>query len=148
LADAFLAPPPPDSVFLRGFEREGDLREGLRVRAVADAIRGLVAAGAAERDSSRRRVLTLRGAPLDSLPGDPVSVRRLIDSLNALGVGELQTLLHRLDEARTALRDRSELAEVDSCLEEARTALVGGDLKTYRKRIERAVAQLGHASDD
>ncbi len=77
-----------------------------------------------------------------------MSLRRLIDSLNALGVGELVILLQRLDEARAIVRERPDLPEVASCLEEARTALVGGDLRIYRKRIKRAVAQLGHAAEE
>ena len=76
-----------------------------------------------------------------------MAVRKIIQTLNTLGVGELDRVLGQLDEARTELRDREDLAEVSISLQEARDAITSGDLKTYRKRLERAVSRLGHAQD-
>lgn len=77
-----------------------------------------------------------------------MAVRRLIQSLNSLGVGELPRVLRHLEEARVAVRDRKDLADVAETLAEAHAAITSGDLKTYRKRIERAVSRLGHARDE
>ena len=68
---------------------------------------------------------------------------QLIALLNSLSLGDLDAIRAKLDEASTACGalGRDELAAV---LAEARTALSSGDLKTYRKRVETAVAKLGH----
>ena len=68
---------------------------------------------------------------------------RLIALLNALTVGDLDGLRVKLDEARAECEalGRDELA---SLVGEALDALGSGDLKTYRKRVETAVARLGH----
>lgn len=68
---------------------------------------------------------------------------QLIAMLNAMTCGDVDSLAAKLTEARESCVDLScpDLAEL---LEEARTALQGADLKTYRKRIETVVARLGH----
>ena len=68
---------------------------------------------------------------------------QLIAFLNAMTCGDLDAIATKLAEAQTAC---VELGEVDlaSKLEEARAALLDGDLKTYRKRVETVVAGLGH----
>ena len=76
-----------------------------------------------------------------------VSIRQIIRTLNTLGVGELGRVLAQLDEARAAVRDRENLVEVALSLQEARDAIASGDMKTYRKRLERAVSRLGHADE-
>ena len=68
---------------------------------------------------------------------------QLIALLNSLSLGDLDAIRAKLDEATSACGalGREELAGV---LAEARAALCSGDLKTYRKRVETAVAKLGH----
>jgi hypothetical protein len=67
----------------------------------------------------------------------------LIAQLNALTVGDLEGLRVKLDEvcAGCATLGQDELA---SLVAQAREALNLGDLRTYRKRVETAVARLGH----
>ena len=68
---------------------------------------------------------------------------QLIAYLNAMSCGDLEGLAAKLDEAGracTALK-QGELADK---LGEAREALLEGDLKGYRKRVETVVARLGH----
>jgi hypothetical protein len=74
-----------------------------------------------------------------------MAIRTIIQTLNTLGVGELDRVLGQLDEARAEIRDREDLSEIAIDLQEARDAITSGDLKTYRKRLERAVSRLGHA---
>lgn len=74
-----------------------------------------------------------------------MAIRQIIQTLNTLGVGELDRVLGQLDEARAELREREDLTEIAIDLQEARDAITSGDLKTYRKRLERAVSRLGHA---
>lgn len=68
---------------------------------------------------------------------------QIIALLNSLSLGDLDAIRGRIDEARLACEGlgRGELATM---LDDARRALVAGDLKTYRKRVETAVARLGH----
>jgi hypothetical protein len=68
---------------------------------------------------------------------------QLIAFLNALDVGELDSIAAKLDEARDACEElgQPELAEK---LGEALQALGGADLRTYRKRVETVVSRLGH----
>jgi hypothetical protein len=68
---------------------------------------------------------------------------QIIASLNALGTGEIDGICARLDEARSACieLDQSQLADH---LGEAGQALLRADLKTYRKRVETVISQLGH----
>jgi len=68
---------------------------------------------------------------------------QLIASLNAITVGDIHAILQKLEEARAACADLGHPAIVD-VLVEARKALLAGDLKLYRKRIETAVSRLGH----
>lgn len=68
---------------------------------------------------------------------------QLIAALNALTFGDLDGLDRKLEAARAACAEMGQAALAD-CLDDARTALRSGDLKTYRKRIETAVSRLGH----
>jgi len=72
-----------------------------------------------------------------------VNPAQIIASLNSLQRGEMDVIRRRLDEAKRACLelDQHELAER---LEEACGALDRADVKTYRKRVERVIAQLGH----
>lgn len=72
-----------------------------------------------------------------------MNTSQLIAFLNALDVGELGSVRAKLDEARAACDDLGQ-PELADKLDEARTALAGADLKTYRKRVETVVARLGH----
>jgi hypothetical protein len=63
--------------------------------------------------------------------------------LNALTHGDLDAIRARLREATEACEKLGH-AEVASIVAEANGALVGGDLRTYRKKVETAVAKLGH----
>ena len=82
---------------------------------------------------SRKRVEPTKNA-------DP---SRIIALLNSLGVGEMEGIRSKLDQARRACleMDRADLAER---LEEALTALGRAEMKTYRKRVETVVSRLGH----
>ena len=73
----------------------------------------------------------------------PTSPSRIIATLNALHLGERDSILSRLADARRACLelDQEELARV---LEEAALALGRADLKTYRRRVETVIARLGH----
>ena len=68
---------------------------------------------------------------------------QLIAFLNALNVGELDSLRGKLTQAETACREMGQesLAEM---LHEANVALGHSDLKTFRKRVETVIAKLGH----
>jgi hypothetical protein len=68
---------------------------------------------------------------------------KLIAALNALDVGEISGLRAKLAEARQACVDLDQdgLAEI---LTEAEEALSRADLSTYRKRVETAIARMGH----
>lgn len=68
---------------------------------------------------------------------------QIIALLNSLAFGDLAAIRAKLEEASEACGalGRDELAAV---LVEARAALGTGDLKTYRKRVETALARLGH----
>jgi hypothetical protein len=68
---------------------------------------------------------------------------QLIALLNSLAVGDLDAIRAKLDEAHGELESLGH-GEVATIVADARKALVGGDLKTYRKRVETAVAKLGH----
>jgi hypothetical protein len=68
---------------------------------------------------------------------------QLIALLNSLAYGDLDAIRAKLDEARGELESLGH-GEVAGIVADARAALVGGDLKTYRKRVETAVAKLGH----
>ena len=68
---------------------------------------------------------------------------QLIALLNSLNVGDLDAIRTRLAEAEQALGELGH-AEVGTIVGEARNALAGGDLKTYRKRVATAISRLGH----
>ena len=87
-----------------------------------------------------------RPVPADMLlnvSGGAMNPTQLIAFLNAMTCGDLDSIASKLGEAHNAC---SELGEIDLVgkLDEARTALLAGDLKTYRKRVETVVAGLGH----
>ena len=68
---------------------------------------------------------------------------QIIATLNSLHLGEMQLIRTKLDEARRACleMEQEELAER---LGEAGRALSHADVKTYRKRVELVISQLGH----
>ena len=68
---------------------------------------------------------------------------RVIALLNALTHGDLEAIRAKLAEARGACEELGH-DEVASIVAEAHGALADGDLKTYRKKVETAVAKLGH----
>ena len=68
---------------------------------------------------------------------------QVIAALNALTHGDLDAIRARLAEA-CEVCEKLGHAEVASIVAEANGALVGGDLRTYRKKVETAVAKLGH----
>jgi len=75
--------------------------------------------------------------------GGRVDPARIIAALNALGRGEMATVRARLDEARRACVELAQ-EELATRLDEAASALARADLKTYRKRVESVISQLGH----
>ncbi len=68
---------------------------------------------------------------------------QLIALLNTLTHGDLEAIRAKLTEARGACLQLGH-DEVAALVAEAHGALSGGDLKTYRKKVETAVARLGH----
>ena len=68
---------------------------------------------------------------------------QVIALLNSLNVGDLDALRSKLDEARAQCAGLGH-DDVALVVAEARQALITGDLRTYRKRVETAVARLGH----
>ena len=68
---------------------------------------------------------------------------QVIAALNALTHGDLEAIRAKLAEALEAC-ERLGHDEVASIVAEAHGALSGGDVKTYRKKVETAVAKLGH----
>ena len=68
---------------------------------------------------------------------------QLISLLNSLTFGDLDAIRGKLDEAREGCASLGN-ADLVFLVDEARGALIAGDLKTYRKRVETAVARLGH----
>jgi hypothetical protein len=72
-----------------------------------------------------------------------MNASKLIAFLNAINVGEMDSIRTKLDAARQACRDL-DLGDLEGVLAEAEEALGRADLKTYRKRIETVVARLGH----
>ena len=69
--------------------------------------------------------------------------KQLIAFLNALTLGDLASLLQKLDQAASAAAALGH-EEIASIVLEARGALGGGDLKGYRRKLETAIARLGH----
>lgn len=68
---------------------------------------------------------------------------QIIALLNSLALGDLDGIRGKLDEARAGCAALGK-AEIATLVGEAREALASGDLTTYRKRVETAVARLGH----
>ena len=68
---------------------------------------------------------------------------QVIALLNALTHGDLDAIRAKLNEARGVCVELGH-DEVASIVAEAHGALAGGDLKMYRKKVETAVARLGH----
>jgi hypothetical protein len=68
---------------------------------------------------------------------------KIIATLNALNVGEMDLIRAKLDQARQACLDL-EQQDLAARLTEASSALLKADLKTYRKRVESVISQLGH----
>jgi hypothetical protein len=68
---------------------------------------------------------------------------QLIAFLNAMTCGDLDSIASKLGEAQIACTELGE-GGLASKLDEARAALLTGDMKTYRKRVETVVAGLGH----
>ena len=72
-----------------------------------------------------------------------MTAAQLVAYINAIQVGDLDAIRHKIGQAREACVEMSqdELAEV---LGEAEAALDVADMKTYRKRLATVVAKLGH----
>lgn len=72
-----------------------------------------------------------------------MNASQIITFLNSLGVGEIEGIGVKIEEARQACiaLDRRELADR---LLTAREALEKVDVKTFRKNIETVVSILGH----
>jgi hypothetical protein len=68
---------------------------------------------------------------------------QIIALLNSLSLGDLDAIRAKLDEASEACGALGK-DELSGLVAEARAAISAGDVKTYRKRIETAVARLGH----
>jgi len=75
-----------------------------------------------------------------------MTIQALIETLNTLTTGELGQLRARVAEARAEAAAMG-LADVAGALDEALAALAAFDLKTFRKRVNHAVARLGHARE-
>jgi hypothetical protein len=69
--------------------------------------------------------------------------QQIIATLNAIGVGDMDVIRDRLEQARSACRELDQ-AELVGKLDEAIEALARADMRTYRKRVETVVARLGH----
>ena len=68
---------------------------------------------------------------------------QLIALLNAMTCGDLDSITTKLEEACAACVQIG-ATDLAGKLGEAQQALLGGDLKVYRKRVETVVAGLGH----
>jgi hypothetical protein len=68
---------------------------------------------------------------------------QIIASLNALQLGDMDVIRAKLEQARRACL-ALEQAELAERLSEADRALSRADVKTYRKRVESVISQLGH----
>ncbi len=72
-----------------------------------------------------------------------MTAEQIIAFLNALTFGDLGALGTKLQQARSACAELGH-AEIADVVGEARSALLSGDLTTYRRKIETAVSRLGH----
>ncbi len=68
---------------------------------------------------------------------------RIIASLNSLSLGKMEAIGDKLDEVRKACLELEE-TDLAERLCQAREALLRGDVKTYRKRVESVISRLGH----
>jgi hypothetical protein len=75
-----------------------------------------------------------------------VTAQQIIAFLNSMTFGDVAALASKLDQARAEC-DGLGHAEIAAIVDEARAALREGDLKTYRRKIETAVARLGHVKN-
>ena len=71
------------------------------------------------------------------------NVDGLIASLNAIQIGELESVESQLAEVQAAL-ERDDLVELVTKLDECLTALSRGDVKNFRRIKESIVSRLGH----
>jgi len=72
-----------------------------------------------------------------------MNAAQLIAFLNAIEIGELESIRSKLEAARGACVEL-EQQELAQKLTEAVSALTQADMTTYRKRLKTVVAQLGH----
>ena len=72
-----------------------------------------------------------------------MTTTQLIAFLNAMTCGDLDSIATKLEEARVACVELGESGLSDK-LVEAKGALAVGDLKTFRKRVQTVVSDLGH----
>ncbi len=72
-----------------------------------------------------------------------MTAQQLIAFLNALTLGDRESLLAKLEEARAAVAALGH-DDLAGTVGDARGALLAGDVKKYRKKVETAIARLGH----
>lgn len=68
---------------------------------------------------------------------------QIITFLNALAVGEVESIAKKLGEAEAACKELGQ-DDLASRLVEARDALRKADVQAYRKHVEAVVSKLGH----
>ena len=81
--------------------------------------------------------------PISETPVTTMNPDELIAFLNAIRIGDLDLIRTRLGEAQEACKGL-ERPDLSDKLGEALLALDGLDMKTYRRRIETVVSNLGH----
>ena len=74
---------------------------------------------------------------------DRTKPSKIIACLNSLGVGDIDVIRTKLDDARRRCLELNQ-ADLAERLDQAWTALQRDEMKTYRKRVESVVSQLGH----
>lgn len=72
-----------------------------------------------------------------------MSKRALIEALNSITIGDLETMSRKVKTIRETAADAG-LTEIATILDEALTCLDAADLKTFRKKTHHAVSRLGH----
>ena len=72
-----------------------------------------------------------------------MDAKQLIAFLNAIHVGQLDSIEAKLGEA-TAACERLGAHDLVESLADAKEALDGLDMKRYRKRVQHVVSRLGH----
>ena len=75
-----------------------------------------------------------------------MNAEQLIAFLNALSFGDLGALGAKLEEAKTACAALGHDG-IAATIEEARGALLAGDVRTYRRKLETSVSRLGHVKN-